>query len=365
MRHPLALGRDDLCTPLFPVSALQRLEESHGAAAGAVEAGPGVGGVCRRRHAVGHPPVGTLDAPHLGRVPSVGGCRPHLPRRPSSHRRTVAPGVPSGSRSTLGPTGWRPSRYGAFGTEAEVAGRWAVPLPALRAAAGPCGDTRTGMGVAGAGHAPAGPHGAGGAPVDRTVRRTGHGLRGVSAGPVPAVPHRAPSRLPGTPPAGPVAVVDEPTRGERTASGPTGRPRAAPASRGVAARRLRDASDTSGPPREDAPGSHPRTTHGPRHTTAPNSTRPHIREDPGLSVSAGDGVFGHLIQGAPGRIRTCAHGSGGRLAIRYRCWSSPWFQTGVYILSAAGPRHSDVSRPCGLALLELVATPPQWSRFPR
>ncbi|GAA0668190.1 hypothetical protein GCM10009535_55050 [Streptomyces thermocarboxydovorans] len=36
----------------------------------------------------------------------------------------------------------------------------------------------------------------------------------------------------------------------------------------------------------------------------------HIREDPVLSVSAGDGVLGHLIDGAPGRIRTCAHGSG-------------------------------------------------------
>lgn len=315
MRHPLAPGYGDLCTPLFPVSALQRLEESHGAAAGAVEAGPGVGGGCRRRHAVGHPPLGTLDAPRLGRVPSAGGCRPHLPRRPSSHCRTVTPGVPSGSRSTPGPTGWRPSRYGGFGREAEAAGRCTVPLPVLRAAAGPCGDTRTGMGVAGAGHAPAGPYGAGGAPVDRTVRRTGHGLRGVSAGAVPAVPHRAPSRLPGTAPAGPVAVVDEPTRGERTTSGATGRPRAAPASRGVAGRRLRGTSGTSRPAREDVPGSSPRTIHGPRCTPAQGCTRPHIREDPGLSVSAGDGVFGHLMRSAPGRIRTCAHGSGGRCSI--------------------------------------------------
>ncbi|GAA3499361.1 hypothetical protein GCM10019016_064650 [Streptomyces prasinosporus] len=47
----------------------------------------------------------------------------------------------------------------------------------------------------------------------------------------------------------------------------------------------------------------------------PDGTRLHTREDPALSVSAGDGVFGHLMQGAPGRIRTCAHGSGGLLAL--------------------------------------------------
>ncbi|GGZ33459.1 hypothetical protein GCM10010308_54830 [Streptomyces vinaceusdrappus] len=50
--------------------------------------------------------------------------------------------------------------------------------------------------------------------------------------------------------------------------------------------------------------------HRPRHAAAPGGTRLHIREDPGLSVNAGDGVLGTLTQCAPGRIRTCAHGSG-------------------------------------------------------
>ena len=50
-----------------------------------------------------------------------------------------------------------------------------------------------------------------------------------------------------------------------------------------------------------------------RHTAARGGIQLYIREDPGLSVSAGDGVFGHLIQGAPGRIRTCAHGSGAQV----------------------------------------------------
>ncbi|MER6187619.1 DUF6083 domain-containing protein [Streptomyces sp. NPDC001652] len=36
-----------------------------------------------------------------------------------------------------------------------------------------------------------------------------------------------------------------------------------------------------------------------------------IRQDPALSITAAYGVFGHLIQGAPGRIRTCAHGPEG------------------------------------------------------
>ncbi len=56
--------------------------------------------------------------------------------------------------------------------------------------------------------------------------------------------------------------------------------------------------------------SRPRLVHRPRHGAASGCIRLHIREDPGLSVSAGDGVFGHLMRGAPGRIRTCAHGSG-------------------------------------------------------
>ncbi|GHE54676.1 hypothetical protein GCM10018785_25120 [Streptomyces longispororuber] len=38
----------------------------------------------------------------------------------------------------------------------------------------------------------------------------------------------------------------------------------------------------------------------------------HIREDPVPNELAGGGVYRHLIKGAPGRIRTCAHGSGGR-----------------------------------------------------
>ncbi|CAL9530655.1 hypothetical protein SUDANB37_04051 [Streptomyces sp. enrichment culture] len=45
-------------------------------------------------------------------------------------------------------------------------------------------------------------------------------------------------------------------------------------------------------------------------SVSPRKSR-YIREDPGLSVSAGDGVFGHLMLGTPGRIRTRAHGSGG------------------------------------------------------
>jgi hypothetical protein len=64
---------------------------------------------------------------------------------------------------------------------------------------------------------------------------------------------------------------------------------------------------------DNARRSRPRFVHRPRHTPAPCGTCLHIREDPGLSVSAGDGVFGHLMLGAPGRIRTCAHGSGGTL----------------------------------------------------
>lgn len=67
----------------------------------------------------------------------------------------------------------------------------------------------------------------------------------------------------------------------------------------------------------DASRSLPRLVHRPRHrhTAAPGGIRLHIHEDPILSVSAGDGVFGHLMLGAPGRIRTCAHGSGGRCSI--------------------------------------------------
>jgi hypothetical protein len=60
----------------------------------------------------------------------------------------------------------------------------------------------------------------------------------------------------------------------------------------------------------DAPRSRPQLVHGPRHKAASGGTALHKHEDPGLSVSAGDGVFGHLMLGAPGRIRTCAHGSG-------------------------------------------------------
>jgi hypothetical protein len=70
----------------------------------------------------------------------------------------------------------------------------------------------------------------------------------------------------------------------------------------------------------------PRTGRSARHSAAPSGIRLHIHEDPGLSVSAGDGVFGHLMQGAPGRIRTCAHGSGGRLSLGYcsRSRSCTW-----------------------------------------
>src|SRR5690606_26827805 len=158
------------------------------------------------------------------------GCLLHLPCRVSHRWRTVAPGVPSGSRSTPGLPGWRPSQYGGLGGEAAAAGWWAASLPVLRAAAGSGGDAGAGLGTAGAGHASAGSHGAGGASVDRAVRWTGDGLRGESAGSVPAVPYRAPSRLPGAAAAGSVAVVDEPARGERAASGAAGRPEAAPAS---------------------------------------------------------------------------------------------------------------------------------------
>jgi hypothetical protein len=73
---------------------------------------------------------------------------------------------------------------------------------------------------------------------------------------------------------------------------------------------VRGPSPFPGLTRGDASRSCPRIVHGPRHTVAQGGIRVHIREDPGLSVSAGDGVFGHLILGAPGRIRTCAHGSG-------------------------------------------------------
>lgn len=40
------------------------------------------------------------------------------------------------------------------------------------------------------------------------------------------------------------------------------------------------------------------------HAAAYRDTRLHIREDPVLSETADGGVFGHLIKGAPGRIRT-------------------------------------------------------------
>jgi hypothetical protein len=68
----------------------------------------------------------------------------------------------------------------------------------------------------------------------------------------------------------------------------------------------------------NAPISHPRLVHAPRHTAAPSGIRLHIREDPGLSVSAGDGVFGHLIQGAPDRIRTTESCTMAHLAGRER-----------------------------------------------
>ncbi|MDQ0598939.1 hypothetical protein QF037_003284 [Streptomyces canus] len=60
----------------------------------------------------------------------------------------------------------------------------------------------------------------------------------------------------------------------------------------------------------NAPRSRPRLAHRARHTPASSGIRLHTREDPALSITAGYGVSGHLIQGAPGRIRTCAHGSG-------------------------------------------------------
>ncbi|WP_308789261.1 DUF6083 domain-containing protein [Streptomyces sp. 1-11] len=56
---------------------------------------------------------------------------------------------------------------------------------------------------------------------------------------------------------------------------------------------------------DNAPRSRPRLVLRPRRTTAPGRTRLHIREDSGLSVSAGDGAFGYLMLGAPGGIRTC------------------------------------------------------------
>lgn len=48
---------------------------------------------------------------------------------------------------------------------------------------------------------------------------------------------------------------------------------------------------------------------------APDHIRLHIREDPDFSELADGGVFGHFLRSAPGRIRTCAHGSGGRCSI--------------------------------------------------
>lgn len=51
------------------------------------------------------------------------------------------------------------------------------------------------------------------------------------------------------------------------------------------------------------------------HRAASGGIRLHIREDPALSVLAGGGVFRHFLGSAPGRIRTCAHGSGGRCSI--------------------------------------------------
>ncbi len=66
----------------------------------------------------------------------------------------------------------------------------------------------------------------------------------------------------------------------------------------------------------DSPRSRPRLVHGPRHTAAQSGTRLHIQQDPGLSVSADHGVCVALLRSAPGRIRTCAHGSGGHGAKR-------------------------------------------------
>ena len=84
--------------------------------------------------------------------------------------------------------------------------------------------------------------------------------------------------------------------------------------------------------------SRPRLVQRPRHTAAPGRTRLHIREDPALSVSADDGVFGHLIQGAPGRIRTCAHGSGGHAPTRHPCWPTPKPWKSVGRQSTGSPR---------------------------
>lgn len=97
-------------------------------------------------------------------------------------------------------------------------------MPALRPPAGSGGDTRTGLGAAGARHAPAGPHGAGGVPLDRAVRRTGDGLRSLPAGPVPALPRRAPPRLPTTGSARPMAMADQPARRKRKTSTPAKHP---------------------------------------------------------------------------------------------------------------------------------------------
>src|SRR5690606_5392216 len=92
---------------------------------------------------------------------------------------------------------------------------------------------------------------------------------------------------------------------------------------------------------DNAPRSRPRLVHRPRHTSAPGGTRLHIREDPVLSESADGGVFGHLVQGAPGRIRTCAHGSGGRVKTLKRCRSErPQGVIGV-VASTYSPRPAD------------------------
>ena len=62
---------------------------------------------------------------------------------------------------------------------------------------------------------------------------------------------------------------------------------------------------------------------------------------PRLSESADGGVFGHLTQGAPGRIRTCAHGSGGRLSPGQRSRSRPCTWRIRRGESTNGPRFSE------------------------
>ena len=52
-----------------------------------------------------------------------------------------------------------------------------------------------------------------------------------------------------------------------------------------------------------------------RHGAAFGGTQPHSRSVEGRSVCAAQMVFRRVVMGAPSRIRTYAHGSGGRCSL--------------------------------------------------